>query len=216
MNTERYKKITGHNKLDRIVNNIKHACENGVRIRIAMMMLDQTSVSDLDYMAEVMRNIGVYSLSPSYIVNLGKASKINPTQGDWTGINEQVMNKIADMKQKYGKFIQPELNEFSVQSYETRHNCGAGVRKLALAPDGKFRPCVLFPVDFGVDKEIVELPREAMQSIAQPTDKTCSHCDSINYCKGCILKATLKTREMSSACTWSQSVGKDIEAIWKK
>lgn len=86
------------------------------------------------------------------------------------------------------------------------NNCGAGSRSIVFDPEGKVRPCAMFPEEFSGTVLFKPDVRSKITEIISPRKSICGDCEFLNYCAGCFLRGWVK-------CKWGHS--QKVEEVFR-
>ncbi|MDR3290752.1 MAG: SPASM domain-containing protein [Methanobrevibacter sp.] len=95
-------------------------------------------------------------------------------------------------------------------------NCGAGSKNLTINPSLNVKLCVLssihnYDFSFGKinSKNVVnilsKISKKEIHKIDSPNDEICGDCEFNIFCKGCMIRGTMKYDEIKKNCKWGEN-----------
>lgn len=195
----------------RTCENIKRLTDNGIIVRMSSS-ISSINMWEIDKLADLSRRLGTSVFGFNDVESFGRGATIEESNFD-----------VKDSNIKYSKYI----NDVLVTNKDILHlidqddyligtkNCGAGVNRVVIGPDGELRPCVLYPHHRGFgnifDIEYTDLFQKKIFSdisdIEAPgIDSGCeSTCKYLYHCKGCYIKALEHNVSFDKPCSWVTS-----------
>ncbi len=200
----------------KIVHSIKLLADNGIKIRVGMVIDNSKRIDDIENTLLLAKDLGAswFAVNPAF--NLGRGRLLN----GWTSVDDVIKfnNVIERLIKSYPNFF--SVNSESVwNSIKKKQNCGAGHRTITIGPDKSVRPCPLFPENFGIIYNFSESIRESFIEASKitnffynlrfPCEEICGICDWLAYCKNCFTRGLIKARELHYNCKWYKKEGLD-------
>ena len=209
---ERYRAIAGVDLLSQVLTNLIHLRQEGVRLRIGTVIIDEAGIEEIEGMADLAHRIGAlqYVFTPMLNIGRGKALSFSPDA------LLRLHGKVANLRNAYPRGFIGVVDDLGLPARDPSDiNCGAGVRSLTFDPGKGARPCPMFPADLASQKLLEAEARRVLAEIHAPREDLCSDCSNVYYCKGCYLRGFLEWRKSDGKCRWGtgQRIGERISRV---
>lgn len=205
MKKERFQKITGKDMWNRLRENLLLLKNRNILFRIGMVFCDDESIKEYREAAYFANTLGAKQFVANPFISLGRAKRLSISPKIYAALHLEIEALKKELPITFLGIFEGEILS------TTTKNCGAGSRSIVFDPEGKLRPCPMFPTEkfsrFALRNS--EL-RNKLSQIVSPRQSICGPCQFRAYCYGCILRGALKFKE--TKCTWGKS--QDIESIF--
>lgn len=192
----------------RTCENMKRMTDNGIIVRMASAIFS-ANLWEIDKLAKLSRSLGAAQFTFNHVEGFGRGTDLSK------------LNFNNDEKAlKYVKYINDVIaanrDIIPIVSQDDyllgTKNCGAGIKKIVIDPDGMLRPCVLYPssLDFGNIFEqdyLTIFQKKIFTDLSEVTapgkESGCDvNCIFLNHCKGCYVKALEHNTSFDIPCNW--------------
>ncbi len=195
---ERYYKITGADIWNKVFKNIMRLIKYHITFRIAMVIVDDESVSEIKEIAYFVKSIGAKMFGVTLYMPLGRACFLPPISPESLSLLGETLKTLASELPNFVGIIESDFPD------RNANNCGAGSRTLTFDSAARSRPCPLFPEDFSnLTIHNNKLLRQQIAKVISPREEICGDCHFINFCRGCILRGWLQFNK--SDCLWGRN-----------
>jgi len=195
---ERFYKITGADVWNKVFNNIMRLTEYHITFRIATVIVDEESVSEIKEIAYFAKSVGAKMFGVVPYMALGRARFLPPIPPQSLALLGEELKTLESELPNFVGIIEGEFPD------RNANNCGAGSRTITFDYLGRSRPCPLFPENFcRFAFHDNKLLRQRIAEVISPREEVCGDCRFINFCRGCILRGWLQFNK--SECLWGKN-----------
>jgi radical SAM protein with 4Fe4S-binding SPASM domain len=185
-----------------VLRSLRHLSAAGIPVRVSMN-LTRYNLEDMQPTAELALNNGASVFAAAPVNEEGRAREKDfclKENNEWEAFDRAFLALKRAYPEKVFVLPEPVLNEIY------HYSCGAGTRTIAISPDGRVRPCVLFEEHFSLGNIFNEgiervLAPERIGFLARslgPKTLGCSRCPHFTDCNGCLRRMIKKARSVES------------------
>ena len=201
-----------------ICNNIVLLSENGVTMRVAVMVT-QHNINELEHIADWIYHLNNATLGVGIVSKMGRAK-----ENDELVLNDDNIMLLNDIiiriQEKYKNFLSI-IDDFD----NAKSNCGCLSSAIAVTPKGKLKLCAMdtgeyFDIGLGnlSDKSIKTIYDDNKDFIKKFTNikapqvdtEQCKDCEHIAFCGKCLLRSLVRASELKDNCKWYRECVPDI------
>lgn len=157
-NNNEYESIVGcSDGYDRMINSVKKAKMNGVKVVGALTLCDEIKDKMEDYI-KLSIDLGIGELNVGLAEPFGRG-KMYIEKSNSSSTCNSLFNVLYELKHKYqrdvsiffsqnGHFYDSNMDDMILKAYKGTFACGCGSESMVISQDGYIRPCAYLPEQF--------------------------------------------------------------------
>lgn len=209
VNAEKHNLFRHHRKgFEKTCANIERLTEAGLFVRVTSCIWEGNKW-ELEELCSLARELGAKAFSFNFVDDFGRGVEFSKENRHKE--TEEFNRMVARVMSENSDLIPTVMNN----DVKNAHNCGASKNSITVSPQGKLRPCNLFPQDFVIGdvledglwmsavtsddvKRVQKIPSPSVEHGCNPK------CPNRSYCTGCYLKGLNSNAGKPDAemCSW--------------
>lgn len=191
--------------IDKIKHNIGYLCDNGVKVRVAMIVTVK-NIDDIVEVADWAFIVGAIKLGISPVVPLGRA---NDDIEDLAISDVETLKKMESILESVNKKY-PNFIAFNEDGLKRQINCGCVTSHVVIDTLGNIKLCTMDNLKYAstslgnvFNNSVIDIYKNNMEivdaifNLNAPRKEmdTCKECDKIDFCEKCLLRALISASD---------------------
>jgi len=198
-----------------VINTLKQFNKENIGCVVAITITPK-NIKDISNIISLIKTLGINKWRYSFAIPVGRADS---DEFIFTKENIGILESELEKLKNVLELEEPEEDKLS--NSNIIRNCGAGSKNLCVDPSLNVKLCVLSSVhnhdfSFGkinsknVEKILHKISKKRIDQINSPNDELCGDCKFNMFCRGCIIRGSMKYDEIKGDCKWGENFKKDI------
>lgn len=174
--------------------------ERRILFRVAMNVVE-ANLEQVPDVCALSHSLGASAFVATPVLSMGRAKDGPHLPPALFPVLGRTLSQLA---QRWGQFLRAADEPLSVDQYQQPPQCGAGKRRVAVAPNGDVRLCVLAPMQRFTFGNLLHdtlagcmstRPARTLSVADPPGASVCGTCDKLPFCWGCVVRPWLLSVE---------------------